>query len=94
MATAAKKKSKAKAKAKPAETKRVEITQPVKAVSLSATLKAFIVRNPKLSTEELVAALDQVGFKGRSLTTIETLRSDCLTTLRAAREAGLYTVDF
>ena len=42
--------------------------------------------------EQLVTELEKAGFTGRSKVTIATLRSDALTTLAAARDAGLYTV--
>ena len=41
--------------------------------------------------EQLVTELEKAGFTGRSKVTIATLRSDALTTLAAARDAGLYT---
>ena len=81
-------------KAKPAaKIEPVTITKPAKAPSMSNALKAIVVREPKITVDELVARLEQAGFKGRSKVTISTLRSDALTTLAAAKEAGLYNIE-
>jgi hypothetical protein len=70
----------------------VKIEAAKKSLSMSRALKDIVVREPRISTDELYARLDKVGFTGRSKVTVATLRSDTLTTLAAAH-AGLYTVD-
>jgi hypothetical protein len=61
-----------------------------KAPSMSAALKQIVVLAPKISTDELFAKLEGMGFKGRSRVTVSTLQSDALTTLRAAVAAKLF----
>ena len=71
----------------------VKIKEAKKAtLSMSRAIKDFLVREPRMPLDELVAKLNNAGFKGRSVVTIQTLRSDTLTTLAAARDAGVYTV--
>jgi hypothetical protein len=45
------------------------------------------------STDELYARLEKAGFTGRSKVIVATLQSDCVTTLKAAAEAGLFKLD-
>jgi hypothetical protein len=71
----------------------VKIKEAKKAKSMSRAIKDFLVREPRMPLDELVAKLNNAGFKGRSVVTIQTLRSDTLTTLAAARDAGLYAVE-
>ena len=71
----------------------VKIQEAKKAKSMSRAIKDFLVREPRMPLDELVAKLNNAGFKGRSVVTIQTLRSDTLTTLAAARDAGLYAVE-
>jgi hypothetical protein len=78
---------------KPTVSKTVKVTKPAKALSMSRALKDIMVAAPKTSIDELIARLEALGFKGRSKVTIATLRSDTLTTLAAARDAGLYSVE-
>ena len=83
--------------AAPAPTETTKKAKPVtpakKTLSMSRALKDVMVKSPKTTVDELVARLEAMGFKGRSKVTIATLRSDCLTTLAAARDAGLYSVE-
>jgi hypothetical protein len=61
--------------------------------SLSRRLKEIVVREPQISIDALYDKLVAEGYTGRSKVTIATLRSDCLTTLAAARDAGLYSLE-
>jgi hypothetical protein len=67
--------------------------QAAEALTLSRAIKDLLVREPKMQIDELVARLEKVGFKDQSTVTIQTIRSDTLTTLQAARDAGLYQVE-
>jgi hypothetical protein len=78
--------------AKSARPPKMKITAPIK-FSLSRAIKEIVVREPKVTTDALVTKLAEAGFKDRSRVTIATLQSDCVTTLRAAAEAGLFKMD-
>jgi hypothetical protein len=66
----------------------------VEKASMSRALKEFVARDPCITVEELTAKLEAAGFKGRSKSTLQTLRSDAITTLEAAARVGLYTGEF
>jgi hypothetical protein len=76
--------------AKPKAEAKIKTSKPVK-LSMMATIKQVIVREPKLPLEELVKRLDAAGFAGRSRDTIALIRSDVINTLKVAKEAGLYS---
>jgi hypothetical protein len=59
-------------------------------LSMSRALKDLVVREPKITIDALYAKLEAMGFKGRSKTTVATLQSEAITTLRAAVEANLF----
>src|ERR1700730_176754 len=72
----------------------VKIQEAKKAKSMSRAIKDFLVRQPRMPLDELVAKLNNAGFKGRSVVTIQTLRSDTLTNLAGgARCRGLHRTD-
>jgi hypothetical protein len=58
--------------------------------SLSRRLKEIVVVEPRTTIDDLYDRLVAEGFVGRSKVTIATLRSDALTTLQAAVDAGLF----
>jgi hypothetical protein len=77
--------------AKPAA--KVEKAKEAKPVSFSRTLRNFLVRSPRMPTDELIEKLEAAGFKGRSAVTVKTLQSDTLQVLEAAAAAGLFKLD-
>jgi hypothetical protein len=84
---------KAKAQATQKPKPPVKIAKTTKGPSLSHKLKEIVVREPRINADELYARLAKAGYTGRSIVTIKTLLSDAVTTLKVAKEAGLYTGD-
>jgi hypothetical protein len=74
----------------PVKAKPVKVAKPEKGPSLSSALRSIVVKEPKISTDELFTRLEGMGFKGRAKVTVATLQSDCLQTLKAAVDAGLF----
>jgi hypothetical protein len=60
-----------------------------KGVSLSTALKRLVVATPTIGVDELYDRLMK-DYPGRSKVTIQTLRSDCITTLQVAVDAGKF----
>jgi hypothetical protein len=84
----------AKAPETPKKPKAPKATRRVaKDVSMSARLREFVCADPKQSVDQLLEKLVAAGFASANKVTVSTLRNDALATLRAARAAGLISVD-
>lgn len=76
------------AKAAPAE-------KPAKGgkVAMKYALKLLVVKNPRLTVEDLMARLEKAGYASPSRLTVSTFRADTRGTIKALNEAGLTNIE-
>ena len=82
-----------KAAAKEADGKKKPAATPKKGTSMRRALKLTIVKRPKITADELVDALQKMGYKVPSRLTVNTMRSEMRDAIRVLNEAGLTKIE-
>lgn len=61
--------------------------------SMRRALKQIVIKKPKMSTDELIEALERKGYESPSKLTVTSIRADTRDTIRVLNEAGLTSID-